>query len=479
MNKELVFKDINDILWNDFIESKTFFTKYRSVENYALENRLTGTIYEYNFPDKNRSNLKIEATKDGLTVSLKTPDGLWKMGYEKTPGQLYDACEHLRDTLIKYSLLYAPRVTDSFITELNKVYENEIIDFNTRLSIVCIKNSETELIFKKQFEGKLDSLKMNDFQHSQTFIVKKNNRDDYQSLFNNAYNYRSNTCDIRKRFKTNDGYDILDSIESKLKENDVISKDIGPIHLKTIKQHDEITWIDSDNTILNRNDVATLFSWAKNSNVDYNVINIENGISRFEPERQNQVNVTFLQDIKKVSNDLYKVMDIAFKYNDLINSSVISISGLKENNHNYDSCSFVFKMGKIIKIDFFNGSFNAKNIKSIGEVSQDEFISFMKQREENVIKELNEECKLDYEEFQRMHPHFTKEEANDIVQRMMAKRIENQKNPYGFKKEMLNNLDEITEKIVDDYIKNKENTNFTLRDLLFNNEEEENDKELS
>ena len=480
MNRELVFKDINDILWNDFIKDENFFNKYRSIENYAIENNLTGVIYEYVFPDKNESRLIITSEYDGIHMDLFTPDKTYKMGYEKTPRQLYDDGTAIRETMIKYSLLYAPKVTNDFITELNQIQENEIVDFNTRLSVICLKNTETELVFKKQFEGKLDSLKINDFRHLDTITINKEDRNDYQVLFNNAYNYRSSTCDIRRRFQSNDGYDILKDIESKLKEDDVVSKDIGPIHLKAAKQDNEIIWFDTDNQVLDRNEVATLFSWAKNSNVDYNVVNLEDGLQRLSPERQNQVNITFLQEIKQASNDLEEMIEIAFYYNNILSHSSISISGLKEDNsHNFDSCTFVFTQGKIIKIDYFDGSFNIKNIKSIGEVSRDEFISFMEKKRINVIKELNKECKLGYEEFQRMHPHFTKEEANDIVQRTVSKKIESQTNPYGFTKEKINKLDNITKKIVNDYIKTKDTYNFSLKELLQENEDNDYDKELS
>lgn len=483
MNRELVFKDISDILWNDFIKDENFFNKYRSIENYAIENNLTGVIYEYVFPDKNESRLIITSEYDGIHMDLFTPDKTYKMGYEKTPRQLYDDGTAIRETMIKYSLLYAPKVTNDFITELNQIQENEIVDFNTRLSVICLKNTETELVFKKQFEGKLDSLKINDFRHLDTITINKEDRNDYQVLFNNAYNYRSSTCDIRRRFQSNDGYDILKDIESKLKEDDVVSKDIGPIHLKAAKQDNEIIWFDTDNQVLDRNEVATLFSWAKNSNVDYNVVNLEDGLQRLSPERQNQVNITFLQEIKQLSNDLEAMIGKAFEYNRLVDTSSISISGLRNNNsHNFDSCTFVFTQEKIIKIDYFNGSFKNKDMKSIGEISRKDFISFMEQRKENVIKELNEECKLDYEEFQRMHPHFTKEEAQDFVKRTAAKKVERLKNPYDFTEDKINNLDDIAKKLVQNYLHVKEEKGFSLKELLSNYSDGENkydyDKEL-
>lgn len=46
-----------------------------------------------------------------------------------------------------------------------------------------------------------------------------------------------------------------------------------------------------------------------------------------------------------------------------------------------------------------------------------------------------------------MHPHFTKEEAQDFVKRTAAKKVERLKNPYDFTEDKINNLDDIAKKI--------------------------------
>lgn len=47
----------------------------------------------------------------------------------------------------------------------------------------------------------MDSLSVKDFQNSETFVLDKNNVDGYQILFGYAYDYRSNTCNIRRRLQ--------------------------------------------------------------------------------------------------------------------------------------------------------------------------------------------------------------------------------------------------------------------------------------
>lgn len=83
----------------------------------------------------------------------------------------------------------------------------------------------------------MDSISVKDFQNSETFVLDKNNVDDYQILFGCAYDYRSNTCNIRRRLQSKDGYNIIHDIESKMKNNDVFYKNIGPIQLKIIKSN--------------------------------------------------------------------------------------------------------------------------------------------------------------------------------------------------------------------------------------------------
>lgn len=203
MNKELIFRNINNILWNDFITDKLFFEKFQQVELYCIKNGLNGLIYEYNFPDKNKSKLSIYASEAGIEITLNCDNKQYVMGKERNAKQLYDAGELIKTIMLKNKLLYSPKVTKEFIAELNQIQENEIIDFNTRLSVVCLENSTNNLILKKQFEGKMDSISVKDFQNSETFVLDKNNVGDYQILFGYAYDYRSNTCNIRRRLLEN------------------------------------------------------------------------------------------------------------------------------------------------------------------------------------------------------------------------------------------------------------------------------------
>ena len=154
MNKELIFRNINNILWNDFITDKLFFEKFQQVELYCIKNGLNGLIYEYNFPDKNKSKLSIYASEAGIEISLDYDNNQYVMGKERNAKQLYDAGELIKTIMLKNKLLYSPKVTKEFIAELNQIQENEIIDFNTRLSVVCLKNSTNNLILKNNLKAK-------------------------------------------------------------------------------------------------------------------------------------------------------------------------------------------------------------------------------------------------------------------------------------------------------------------------------------
>lgn len=482
MNKELIFRNINNILWNDFITDKLFFEKFQQVELYCIKNGLNGLIYEYNFPDKNKSKLSIYASEAGIEITLNCDNKQYVMGKERNAKQLYDAGELIKTIMLKNKLLYSPKVTKEFIAELNQIQENEIIDFNTRLSVVCLENSTNNLILKKQFEGKMDSISVKDFQNSETFVLDKNNVDDYQILFGYAYDYRSNTCNIRRRLQSKDGYNIIHDIESKLKNNDVFYKNIGSIQLKIIKSNDECVWYDTNNERICKDDLATVFSWVKNIDVDYNVVNLENGIQNISTEVQNQVNLSYLQMIKQNTNDISKIISMSFELNSLLKYTSISISGLREDDsHNFDSCTFVFTQGKIIKIDYFNGSFSNNDIKAFGEIKEEEFISFMERKRDNIIKEVNLECKREYDDFIKSHPNFTKEEAQELIAHITARKIEQTKNVYNLSMDKINHLDVVTEKLIQNYLSNTRTQNLSVKDLLSENIEQDeinDDKEL-
>lgn len=482
MNKELIFRNINNILWNDFITDKLFFEKFQQVELYCIKNGLNGLIYEYNFPDKNKSKLSIYASEAGIEITLNCDNKQYVMGKERNAKQLYDAGELIKTIMLKNKLLYSPKVTKEFIAELNQIHENEIVDFNTRLSVVCLENSTNKLILKKQFEGKMDSISVKDFQNSETFVLDKNNADDYQILFGYAYDYRSNTCNIRRRLQSKDGYNIIHDIESKMKNNDVFYKNIGPIQLKIIKSNDECVWYDTNNERICKDDLATVFSWVKNIDVDYNVVNLENGIQNISTEVQNQVNLSYLQMIKQNTNDISKIISMSFELNRLLKYTSISISGLREDDsHNFDSCTFVFTQGKIIKIDYFYGSFSNNDIKAFVEIKEEEFVSFMKQKRDNIIKEVNLECKQEYDDFVKSHPNFTKEEAQELIAHITARKIELTKNVYNLSMDKINHLDVVTEKLIQNYLSNVGTQNLSIKDLLSENIEQDeinDDKEL-
>ena len=173
---------------------------------------------------------------------------------------------------------------------------------------------------------------------------------------------------------------------------------------------------------------------------------------------------------------------MSFELNRLLKHTAISISGLREDDsHNFDSCTFVFTQGKIIKIDYFNGSFSNNDIKAFGEIKEEEFVSFMKQKRDNIIKEANLECKQEYDDFVKSHPNFTKEEAQELIAHITARKIELTKNVYNLSMDKINHLDVVTEKLIQNYLSNTRTQNLSIKDLLSENIEQDeinDDKEL-
>lgn len=426
INKSEVCKKIYAILSDDGVICDCFYSKLLEIEKFCQKNDIFGKVFEFHFPYKKNCFLIVESTKEGAFIHVKMDDKLYSYGKrENNNASFYENGNRFEQFLHNNKLYILPPVDKNFISKLNDSKEGEIIDLNSRISLVCTRNNKEQLIFIKRFEGSLDTLTVDDFRKEERYVVNKNDASSYQALFAKAYNSRTSAAEIRTRFNSEyyDGYDSVNSIEANLPDNSIAIKNIGPIKLKISKQGNVCRWFDTNGTPLDKKNVAFMFSWAKYSGISIDII--KDCYGDYEPAIPTDVDCKYISMVKRdlLDNNIIGVLKNAKEYTEFAQTTSLTFTGLEEKENGYDACSFVFKnmnnQIKILKLTYINNDCSLNNIKDVTPVSEDEFANFCRNHFHKEIEQTLIEYQYTIHNLLEMFPNKSEGELQEIREQVV------------------------------------------------------------
>jgi len=340
-------------------------------------------------------SIDIELHVDEDTVALKSES----MSYRTFMNKI----KEMDELMDKHALTFAPAYDNAFENDVMNAKPGEVLLFGTNMAVACVSASENKLVFRSQFEGKMEHLKLESFLNGNEYIVTKNDKASIQKFYNASYDALLDAAVFKHDFDDKSGEQRISEIEQRVIAMDSKFEEcfIGPIHLRVANKDDAMIWYDSNGMRIDREKVATIFGWANTS-----IANISVRATRsacFEPPLFDTVNSSeelickkqeFARQIAYLANtgNYSEIPDIAFKYEQKTKEPlVLNISGLEpDENGNFEAKTYTFSNGKIIEITYADNDFS-NIIESVKECEKQKFLCFMEQKYDDgiVITERN------------------------------------------------------------------------------------------
>ena len=409
---------------------------------------------------------------DALVFTLNTPGKQYIArddieGYKKTS---YEMAEAMKEN----GLYFAPAYNQAFERLLMGMIPGERISLNTGMELCCIANENDQIIFKKTFDGDIFHVTIDDFRNTETYIIDKKNPKSIQNLYGQAYDTRVQASNTRVRMGNEDGYSILQKIENNMQAKYSYFYNIGQCKLSAVKDEQyTVTWYDSDCKMLDRQTVATMFGWAKNSmaylgNVD------SYGWIKDVPQDKNKL----FKELNHYAfqRDSQAFLKSAFCYaKDNKEALFLSMSGLEEQiNHSFDFVTYAFHVDKdgtekILKLTYDRNEKKHNMPTKIEETTQQKFMEFFNAK-------FDEHCQQIENAYEPMiskaieDAHASKEEKIALRREVIAEVLRKQEekglsNPLGISKADLENTKASIRNLTTQLIQTGQ-AEETLRDFL-------------
>lgn len=465
-------EQIENYLMKYDLASKDFYYNFINLERYLDFEGIDKELFTYHFPLHKECSVTAEINFRHLALKICINGETYYLGKdEKSLKEFSDNANKITNIFRKNRLIFAPKVTDDFMNCILNVQKDQIVDLNTRMTLVCLESDEEKVILKTQYEGNYADLSIDSFNSEELYILNKKNPfdDNMQYLYGKAFQKSSNTAEIRVRFSTRDGWDIVQDIENKLKNGDIAIKNIGKIQLKVIKSDGMCRWYDNDGTLLQKDKIATMFSWVKNSTAEIHILKHDGKINEFsEYVDEEMINRSYIEQIRILANEqkLNELISKSHEFSSFFSNASISFSGFKtDNNHNYNTCTYVFKNNSlnnkksIYKITYFDNDFSLNNISSIGEVEKDEFEQFCKDRFAYGFKMFKIKKEELIQSYMKNYPYLNRQQIEEYLNKINYDY--NNFNSLDIDKTTVNNIDSKLNDLIDSMISNNNEINIT------------------
>lgn len=354
---------------------------------------------------------------------------------ELTVRELLLHTEKLVEKIAFMNLSFAPPYPKAFEEELWKTSVGSGVFLNTRMTLLCTKKTKEELCFRECFCGNPSSLHINQFRRSKEYHITRNSREEIQKLWNYAYSHRKQSYILRNKVFFQDGYDFMHKIEQDTLPGEVKEKSIGDVRIRIAKYSDQAVWYDSDNVKLDRQTVASLFTYALHQIPEISVTKI--GMSAYDreltipSEKVAMYKALLMADIQKVSSQGYyqQISSLLFQFSELCKEpSVLNITSLEgDGEGNFKEVTFSFSIEdgekRIVKTEY------SEYLPSSYQVmTEREFTDFCKRSYgENLVSD-----KIHYEihpmrEFVKNSPE---KQAREAFGKYVSSLLQEKENPY-------------------------------------------------
>lgn len=397
-------------------------------------------------------------------------------GYKKIS---YEMAEVMK----KNGLYFAPAYNQAFECLLMRMIPGERISLNTGMELCCITNENNQVGLKKTFDGDIFHVTIDDIifyvtiddiRNAETYIINKKDPKSIQNFYGQAYDTRVQASNTRIRMGNEDGYSILQKIENNMQAKYSYFYNIGQCKLSAVKDEQyTVTWYDSDCKMLDRQTVATMFGWAKNSmaylgNVD------SYGWIKDVPQDKNKL----FKELNHYAfqRDSQAFLKTAFCYaKDNKEALFLSMSGLEEQiNHSFDFVTYAFHVDedgteKILKLTYDRNEKKHNMPTKIEETTQQKFLEFFNAK-------FDEHCQQIENIYEPMisnaidDAHASKEEKTALRREVISEVLRKQEekgviNPLGISKADLENTKTSVRNLTIQLMQT-EQAEETLRDFL-------------
>ena len=414
LSENVLGNKIREILAANDGYYEDFYNKYLVIDK-LLRKEKQNIRLVYNFKGEFPCEFSIENINGETKLTLKDDQTNIILGNELTVAELYKLCEQIDKQIASRRLFFSPEPDDEFIKDIMNSKKGDIFSYNNRNAFVCVEDTPGNKIFKYAFSGNIMSIKIGDFERSETFHVQNANSHDLKYMYSLAYDYKSVSTMRRKYdFSLANGYYPVTEIEQNHVPGTVTSCTIGNCKLRLIDEDKKLSWYDADGKQISRDTIALVFVWTKTVAADINFVN-----ENWEPNCQiEEKNIQRINDFLQNEDTKGLLKEIANYSSRNNNYASISFTGLYQEGLNYTPVTFAFAKTEqgLVVYKFIQDQDNERIVES----SQSEFIDFYKQRYQSV-KEIT----------LKQFKNYNSEQKDIIFKEIVKKSSDNNKSMLG------------------------------------------------
>lgn len=448
--------DINDKIWKILTKTQIsedikgkWFVKLDNIDNLTRMYEGTGVLFHYDFPGRDGYYFEVSKNKGDKypQIILNAGENIHIDRQNETKEEMYDNLSRLESVFKEEKLSFAPAFTEKFKETLLSLKKGERLSLNSGFEAVCIRNNDTEVVLKSTYTGDIKNISIENFNKSDTYIIKKDSDKDIQILYGYAYSAKNCFVNIRVRTDNSDGIKKVSAIENSLNNGDVKHINIGDLSLNVQKKDNKYRWYLSNGDLIDRTLAETILGWAKNSFSE--IISLQESDNSFyqacdlPDEDILSLNDTAFND--KSDAFIQKAFEMSDKY-----PVFVGVRGLIEEEDSYEYGVYVFYKDDEGNRSILRGTYNEDKtfITNIKKVSLEDFSKFYEQKyKENISK-----IKDDYTSIlMNMGMAVTPERINALIDRHFEKNKQVGKNPVQM---AIDEVAEETKKLLHEYIKN-------------------------
>ena len=238
---------------------------YTDIERILLDKVSSdGLVAEYSVPYDKEFSLRFYMEGGFLNIVARFGDKEVELGAQKNRRELFDAGREMGRLLCEKRIALSPLPDETFVREVRRATKGTILNLNNKMTLICVDSSKEKKIFRRRFEGSLSSITLDSFKESQPFIVSKDSIRDIHYLYSKAYDFQTNTADIRVSIESGMGQYICTNIEEKMPPHSTREVLVGPLTLYVAKSETETKWYDGTGEAISRDTVGVVLGWAKN-----------------------------------------------------------------------------------------------------------------------------------------------------------------------------------------------------------------------
>lgn len=355
-----------------------------------------GFVTEYSVPYDKSFSLRFCMEDGFLNVVAKFGNKKIELGAQKNRKELFIAGKEMGRLLCEKRVALSPLPNEDFVREIRRATKGTVLNLNNKMTLVCTDDTKEQKVFRRQFEGSLSCITLGSFKESQTFVVNKDSIRDIHYLYSKAYDFQTNTVDIRITIESGMGQYICTDIEEKMRPHSTREVLVGPLTLYAAKSETEVRWYDGTGETVSRDTVGVILGWAKNVMPEIHLQEWGGPEAKYGFELRNPYKEAynkFLLSVKAVTGegDFEKLLDKAKECARISNGLMtITVSDLvQDENNNFIATTFAFKCDekgdRIYRITHEHNDVSCWPEK-VETISKEEFLAFCKEKYDGSCK---------------------------------------------------------------------------------------------